>query len=300
LAVEFAFNIYDIFLKNIIDYSYITSDYKYDAIENVLSKMTPQSARIYHISPDEEVQIDLKYADGGYRVADLNFNEYDLSILSADLSLPEPQVINLDDSEDILFTSSGQYDTPKKIIDQNGVQAFLSHTQNFIGRESVLIINLKSSVPSSSAENLTYAFISNAVFRKKHRLIFQRAFQRNGVSIFANYDPEGNATFGLLGRTSTQIKHASELLTKFANFQYTERDLKDGVKALRDSFDSISEQGIPAQLGYYAATATKQGPFLFSKNEISAALDKATLEGLNNFYNEYIASIFIDIFSHGI
>ena len=126
-----------------------------------------------------------------------------------------------------------------------------------MGREGVLFINLKSSVPSSSAENLTYAFISNAVFRKKHRLIFQRAFQRNGVSIFANYDPDGNATFGLLGRTSTQIKHASELLTKFAKFQYTERDLKDGVKALRDSFDSISEQGIPAQLGYYAATATK-------------------------------------------
>ena len=104
----------------------------------------------------------------------------------------------------------------------------------------------------------------------------------------------------MFGRTSTQIKYASELLTKFANFKYTERDLKDGIKALRDSFDSISEQGISAQLGYYAATATKQGPFFFSKNEISAALDRATLEGLTNFHNEYIASIFIDIFSHGI
>ena len=39
---------------------------------------------------------------------------------------------------------------------------------------------------------------------------------------------------------------------------------------------------------------------LFVKNEISAALDQATLEGLTNFHNEYIASIFIDIFSHGI
>ena len=300
LAVQFAFDIYDIPHKNIIDYSYITSDYNSAAIENVLSKMTPQSARIYHISPDEEVQIDLKYADGGYRVTDLNFNEYDSSLLFTDLRLPEPQVINLDESDDILFTSSGQYDTPKKIIDQKGVQAFLSHTKNFMGREGVLFINLKSSVPSSSAENLTYAFISNAVFRKKHRLIFQRAFQRNGVSIFANYDPNGNATFGLFGRTSTQIKYASELLTKFANFKYTERDLKDGIKALRDSFDSISEQGISAQLGYYAATATKQGPFFFSKNEISAALDRATLEGLTNFHNEYTASIFIDIFSHGI
>ncbi len=127
-------------------------------------------------------------------------------------------------------------------------------------------------------------------------MILQRARQRNGVNIFANYDTEGNATFGLLGRTSTQIKYASDLLSKFANFQYTERDLKDGVKALRDSFDSISEQGISAQLSYYAATATKQGPFFFSKKEISAALDQATLEGLTKFHEEYLSSIFIDIF----
>ena len=300
LAVQFAFNIYDVPLKNIIDFSYVTSDYQSEAIENVLSKMNPKTARIYHISPDEEVQVDLRYADGGYRVSDFDFNDSDSMLLFSGLSLPEPQVIDLDDSEEVLFASSGQYDVPKKIIDKEGVQAFLSHTQNFIGREGVLVINLKSPVPSKSAENLTYAFISNAVFRKKHRLILQRARQRNGVNIFANYDSEGNATFGLIGRTSTQIKYASELLTKFANFKYTDRDLKDGVKALRDSFDSISEQGISAQLSYYAATATKQGPFFFSKKEISAALDRATLEGLTNFHKEYLSSIFIDIFSHGI
>ena len=300
LAVQFAFNIYDVPLKNIIDFNYVTSDFKSDAIQNVLSKMTPKLARIYHISPDENIEINLQYADGGYRVSEFTFSDYDASLVFSDLSLPEPQVINLDDPEEILFTSSGQYDTPKKVLDQQGVQAFLSHTQNFMGREGVLIVNLKSSVPSKNAENLTYAFISNAVFRKKHRLIFQRAFQRNGVSIFSNYDSYGNATFGLLGRTSTQMKHAKDLLTKYANFKYTERDLKDAVKALRDSFDSIAEQGISAQLSYYAATATKQGPFLYSKKQISDALNQATIEGLTSFHNKYVNSIFIDIFSHGI
>ena len=104
----------------------------------------------------------------------------------------------------------------------------------------------------------------------------------------------------MLGRTSTQIKYATDLLEKYANFKYTERDLKDAVKALRDSFDSISEQGISAQLSYYTATANREGPFLYTKKEISAALDGATLDGLTNFHNEYLNSIFIDIFSHGI
>ena len=300
LAVQFAFNIFDVPLQNIIDYSYVTSDYKSDAIKNVLSKMKPQLARVYHISPDEKIEVDLQYADGGYRVTDLNFSNYNESLKFVNLSLPEPQVIDLSPADEILFSSSGQYDTPQKIYGEDGVQAFLSHTQNFMGREGVLVVNLKSPVPSQNAENLTYAFISNAVFRKKHRLIFQRAFQRNGLSIFSNYDSEGNTTFGMLGRTSTQIKYATDLLEKYANFKYTERDLKDAVKALRDSFDSISEQGISAQLSYYTATANREGPFLYTKKEISAALDGATLDGLTNFHNEYLNSIFIDIFSHGI
>lgn len=299
LAIGFAFNIFDVPLKNLIDYRYVTSEYKPEAIKDVLSKMKPQFARIYHISPDEEINVTLEYADGGYRVTDLALDPQSSNDIFAKLQLPEPQIINLD-VDDAVFASSGDYKVPRKIFDEPGVQAFLSHTQNFIGREGVLVVNLNSPVPSLSAENLTYAFISNAVFRKKHRLIFQRAFQRSGVSIFSNYDDNGNTTFGLVGRTSTQIKNATDLLNKFANFQYTERDLKDAVKALRDSFDSISEQGISAQLSYYAATTTKQGPFFYSKKEISAALDKATVTGLNQFHNDYINSVYVDIFSHGI
>jgi protease-3 len=239
LAIGFAFNIYDVPLKNLIDYSYVTSDYNPEAIKDVLSSMAPQFSRIYHISPDEDINVTLEYADGGYRVTDLALDLQSSNDIFANLKLPEPQIINLD-VEEALFTSSGEYDVPKKIFDEPGVQAFLSHTQNFMGREGVLVLNLKSPIPSQSSENLTYAFISNAVFRKKHRLIFQRAFQRNGISIFSNYDDNGNTAFALVGRTSAQKKYATDLLNKFVNFQYTERDLKDAVKALTASFRSRS------------------------------------------------------------
>ena len=42
---------------------------------------------------------------------------------------------------------------------------------------------------------MTYAFILNDVFRKKHRTIYQRAFQRSGVRIFSQFDSEGNTVF---------------------------------------------------------------------------------------------------------
>ena len=300
LAVSFALKIYDVPLKNIIDSTYVTSDYGEQAINEVLSSFNPNNARIYHISSDEIIDTQLKFADGGYRSEELN---YDLLKRSSDtnllVKLPDPQIIVLDEDEPELAFSDG-FKTPKKIFSSDGVQAYLSHTQNFRGREGTLFVNLKSSVASKTAESMTYAFILNDVFRKKHRTIYQRAFQRSGVRIFSQFDSEGNTVFGFLGRSSTQLKYANELLTKFASFQLKERDLNNAIKALKDSYDSISEQGISSQLSYYASTTTKQGPFFFSKKEILSSLDTATLEGLNDYHKKFMESVFIDIFSHGL
>lgn len=299
LAVSFAFKIYDVPLKNIIDSSYVTSDYSEEAINNLLGNFNPATARIYHISPNEIIENELQYADGGFRVESLNLSSLTANNQEIKLALPEPQLIELDD-EEVLLTSSPGFESPQQIYSADGVQAFLSHTQNFIGREGALLINLKSSQPSSSPENMTYAFILNAVFRKKHRTIYQRAYQRNGVQIFSDFDAEGNTVFGLLGRNSTQIKYATDLLTKFSSFEIKERDLQDAIKALQDSYESISEQGLSAQLNYYANTSTKQGPFFFSKKEILNSLNASTLQGLNSYYQTFKNSIYIDIFSHGL
>ena len=298
-AVSFAFKIYDVPLKNIIDSNYVTSEYSEDSIQRLLSNFDQKKARIYHISPNENVNVNLKYADGGFRVEKLDEGLLVKENLNINLSLPEPQVIELDDQDTLLAALSG-FAVPQKIYSDDGIQAFLSHTQNFVGREGALLINLKSPLPSNNAENLTYAFILNAVFRKKHRTIYQRAYQRNGVRIFSDFDSEGNTVFGLLGRNSTQIKYATDLLSKFVDFEIKERDLKDAIKALRDSYESISEQGLSAQLSYHASTTTKQGPFFFSKKEILTSLNNSTLDGLNKYYKDFIGSVYIDMFSHGL
>ena len=84
------------------------------------------------------------------------------------------------------------------------------------------------------------------------------------------------------------------MLTKFSNFEIKERDLQDAIKALQDSYESISEQGLSAQLNYYASTSTKQGPFFFSKKEILNSLNASTLQGLNSYYQTFKNSIFFE------
>ena len=69
----------------------------------------------------------LQYADGGFRVSNIDLETQYSENLFVSLKLLEPQIINLDD-EEVLFTSSGDYDIPKEYYEQ-GVQAFLTYSK---------------------------------------------------------------------------------------------------------------------------------------------------------------------------
>ena len=45
------------------------------------------------------------------------------------------------------------YKTPQKVYSADGVQAYLSHTQNFSGKESTLQIGLISELPIINLDN---------------------------------------------------------------------------------------------------------------------------------------------------
>ena len=62
LAVSFGSSIFDRPTKNLIDYPYVTEQFDIEAIEKVISQLHPSNVRIYHLSPTEEADIELKYA----------------------------------------------------------------------------------------------------------------------------------------------------------------------------------------------------------------------------------------------
>ena len=114
MAVNFGRQIFDVPVKNLIDYNLKTDSYNENAIKDVLSQLSPSKVRIYHLSPDEETDIDLKYADGAFRVEEISQQEInswgdsEIAIL-----LPEPEIISLDDSEDKIVVSK-EFETPQR------------------------------------------------------------------------------------------------------------------------------------------------------------------------------------------
>ena len=59
------------------------------------------------------------------------------------------------------------FETPQKVFSSDGVQAYLSHTQNFSGKESMLQIGLISELPIKNRELYGFWLIDCYVYSKK-------------------------------------------------------------------------------------------------------------------------------------
>ena len=297
LAVGFGQRVFDWPAENLIDFRYVTSDFDPDAITSTLSQLTPERSRIYHIGPDESSDIDLQYADGAYRVESLSAERL-ASLVNLDiaLSLPQPEVIEVE--QEFKTARSDNFIKPKKIFEDEGVQAFLSSSQDHQGKDGIMGLVFRTPATSKNVNNLVSANLLVAAFQKKNLRIIQRAAQR-GAFVIPAIDGVGNPVISMSGRTKRHIQYANDLIDKFLVFEITERSLKDLKKQYADSYESISELAVADQLEYHALTITKQAPYLYSQKQFLNALESVTLEDVNRIQKEILESSFIDLYAHG-
>lgn len=297
-AVSLTWNIFDLDSKNLIDYIYRTDEFKSEIIMDSLNQLRAENARVYHISPTETIDRELVFADGGYRTDTFDFSSFIQSTEDLySLKIPIPE--NIEEDLDFNLDAIKGFEKPKLVYKSDGVQAFLSHTQNFNGKEATLHIGLTSKHPISNSDNLVKSFLLHAMFVKKNRGFLSRPAKR-GVFITPIPNQEGNMTFRFFGRSGKQINYAEQLIQRFIDFEFSESNLKDAKKLYRDSYSSLAEEGISTQLDLYASLATKQPPNLFSIKQILGSVNKVSAEEIRDFHNEILNTSFLDIYAHGL
>tara|TARA_B100000530_G_C15915823_1_gene471188 strand:- start:711 stop:2009 length:1299 start_codon:yes stop_codon:yes gene_type:complete len=191
------------------------------------------------------------------------------------------------------------FETPQKVFSSDGVQAYLSHTQNFSGKESMLQIGLISELPIKNLENYMASGLLTVMFIQKNRRFYQRAYKR-GIALDPSPDDQGNMIFRFYGRSSKQIQYAKQLIQKYSEFVPDERTFKNATKIVRDYYEGFDEQDISDQLDWYTDNAIKRPPNIYSKKQILDALEKLNLADIENFQGTLNRSIFLDIYGHGL
>ena len=211
--------------------------------------------------------------------------------------IPAAELIEDDDTTS--FKALADYKTPQKVYSSDGVQAYLSHTQNFSGKESTLQIGLISELPIINLDNYVASGLLTVMFIQKNRRFYQTVYKR-GIAFDPSPNDQGNMIFRFYGRSSKQIQYAKQLLQKYSEFIADERTFKNAAKILVDYYEGFDEQDISDQLDWYTDNAIKRPPNIYSKKQILGALKKFKLSDVQAFQQDLNQSIFLDIYGHGL
>ena len=297
VAVGFGSQIFDVPVENLIDYSYLTEEYDEQAIKDLMSQLKPEFVRIYHLSTEENADIELKYADGSYRTEPIpaeDISRWKTGIAS--LKLPEPMIILLDEPNENVIASS-DYEIPQKVYFNEGVQAYLSQSINHKNNKGLMSINMMSPIFSNTAEIDAAMGIIFYHFIKSNRRILQKAYQGGGVSILPNPDNYGNIGFFMAGRSMRQIGYANDLISKLMEFEIKDWEFKNAKEIILDQLESIEEDDISSQLFVHDALINKTQKWTTKEN--IEATKKITYEDVQRIYQEFTNSIFLDIYAYG-
>jgi len=297
-ALSLTNRIFELEPLHLIEYEYVTEDFDAQLILNVLNQMKPENVRIYHVGPNEEINTQLQFADGGYRVEQIQASDF-TNWEKSKYALVIPAAELIEDDETTSFKALADYKTPQKVYSSDGVQAYLSHTQNFSGKESTLQIGLISELPIINLDNYVASGLLTVMFIQKNRRFYQTVYKR-GIAFDPSPNDQGNMIFRFYGRSSKQIQYAKQLLQKYSEFIADERTFKNAAKILVDYYEGFDEQDISDQLDWYTDNAIKRPPNIYSKKQILGALKKFTLSDVQAFQQDLNQSIFLDIYGHGL
>ncbi len=142
-------------VNHAINAPYHYAKFDAEAIERVLSQLTPETMKIWYISQQEETDSELYFYDGKYRIADITDEEVaawqqtevTLSLPAVNRLLPESFAIKTDKLE--------KQDTPTLAYDENGIKIWRMASQLFANQpkgEIDVYINNDAAIESIDAD----------------------------------------------------------------------------------------------------------------------------------------------------
>ncbi len=119
-------------INNAINAGFTYAKFDEQAINNVLSQLTPETLKVWYISQQEETDRQLHFYDGKYRIADISDEEI------ASWQAPSKTVMNLPKVNTLLPESFALYDLPedlktqpKIVFAENGIKVWQFASQDF-------------------------------------------------------------------------------------------------------------------------------------------------------------------------
>lgn len=267
------------------------------SIDKVLKQLTPKKLRIWHIGGQQEVDTRLDFATGSYRIIDIRTKDLKLW-RSSNMALKLPAIAEIDkvsDMENVVRTLN----KPKLVVKEEGVQAWLMHSEYFSNKQGVTGVTLQSTLYQKDVKHHVMTNILLMLINKDLQNMIQQASQRHQVHLNGSQNKHGDLTFYLTGITKRHPEYLSELLTLLKEVKFNKEDLDVALNSYRGMSEGIHNGSLPMQANYYSNVLLKTPPFIWSTKEKISAVNSLSLKELEQFQKDLIDSIYIELFSYG-
>lgn len=233
-------------LAHIVDYSYYLDAYHPDAINHVLDQLHPANARVWFISPEEEVDQKLHFFDGEYRVAALNAEIINgWRAAAADIQVNLPSVNRLLPEDLSVKPIAGSTDA-HQVIDAEGVSAWLQRSERFAEPRANVIVQLYQEQHERTLRERLAAQVAVEAFNLSEQALAREA-SIAGVNFGLSYAQ--GLTLSLSGFNDKHDLLAERVLNGFASYTPSDSRLEQVKDRLRRGIENQALQFPVQQLG---------------------------------------------------
>ncbi|UUA72193.1 insulinase family protein [Cellvibrio sp. QJXJ] len=296
-ATELSYKQFDYPVANLLNSDFVYERFDAKAIKTVLKQLTPARARIWHVSNNEVTDQPVPYYEGSYAV-----KKFSAAELKAWANSGKKMQFQLPPEND-LFTDkpapivAATHSKPQKLVEQQGVEAWLVHTQHFQEDKGFVELNLNIDFAYNGIEQLVAANLLADIYKMHQTSLVDRA-GRAGISIGLDLTAEKGQAFSIYGYTEKQAGLVQTLLQDYVALTVSDEDL---AKA-KDRFVKTianNKKEIPIRQAFNRFGLLTRAKGNWDDAEVIAAAEKITLAQVQAHHKAVLANHLLRVYAAG-
>lgn len=267
-------------VAHVIDAPYRLDEHDSDAIDSVLEQLRPGNARVWFISPQEEVDESLHYFDGEYRVESLSediIEEWRAQADAIEVSLPS---VNKWMPESLAVQPIEGAASPQQVVERDGVSAWFKRSDRFQEPRAQVTLNFyQPGFERELSQRMAASVLSEAYAMSTQAL----AREASIAGVDFNLSIGNGLTLSLSGFNDKQEQLATRVLSDFASYEPGASELEQVKDRLRRSLENQRRQFPVQQLSpRFADIMNPPSSDLDARLEALAAVDMSAVMDVRN------------------
>lgn len=297
LAMHLSRNMTHIPAKDIMHFNTRFTGLDKSALTKALDQYSPEKMRVFHISNEEEANIQVSYADASYRVEKLTSNQLKQLTLNAyQVKLPQVE----QQIEQVAKLENSDLTAPTKVISMPGAEGWLVNSKEFANtKQGMMAFTLESELFNKDVKSHIMTNLLLIAFQKETSSLSSRAQKRDQINMMGMQDEFGNLFFNLFGSSNKQSYYAEKLFDKWVELEVSNSRLKSAIKQYEKALNNADKQPLAQQAALHLNLATKASNTKWGVKEQLDALNDINAEEINAFHKKVTRNLYLDTFALG-